>query len=139
MSWKRILKAARKLGMPVIIADESGKDPFVAMTLSKFEDLVEENDLLTGLDLGEDGFEDDSEDDLDGLEHGFETLDPRLEQVFEEQALEEPVNFAEQTEEMPGVPFAEPVSEEQESPKTKGEMPLEDRFYFEPLEDEFKK
>ncbi|MFA6447821.1 MAG: hypothetical protein WCW31_06265 [Patescibacteria group bacterium] len=132
MSWKRILKAARKLGMPVIIADESGKDPFVAMTLSKFEDMVEENDLLTGLDLGEDDFEDDLEDDLGGL-------DPRLEQVFEEQALEEPVNFAEQTEKMSEVPFMEPMSEEQESPKTKGEMPLEDRFYFEPLEDEFKK
>ncbi len=132
MSWKRILKAARKLGTPVIIADESGSDPFVVMTLSKYEDLVEENVLLENTGLRSEEFGGDSEDDM-------RALDPRLEQVFEEQALEEPVNFAEQTEEMPGVPFAEPVSEEQENPKTKGEMPLEDRFYFEPLDDEFKK
>lgn len=135
MSWKHILKAARRLGTPVIIADESGKDPFVVMTLSKYEDMVEENELFTDMEPGEGGFEEDEED----FDDDFNGLDPRLEKVFEDEIKLETVNFAEQKEDLAGKPSLEPLSEVQENGQNKGEMPLEDRFYFEPLEDEFKK
>ena len=42
MSLQRVFESARKLGVPVIITDPSGRDPMVVIPLEQFEALADE-------------------------------------------------------------------------------------------------
>ena len=37
MQWKRILDAARRNGIPLIVADQNGSEPMVVLSLEQFE------------------------------------------------------------------------------------------------------
>ncbi len=63
MSWKRIFKTARKVGAPVIIADEDGKRPQVILSLDIYEALIEDDRGFELLD------EDDVEEDFDASKY----------------------------------------------------------------------
>ena len=63
MSWKRIFKTARKVGAPVIVADEDGKKAQVIISLDKYECLMEDAydfqvDGIPELEFDEDDFDD---------------------------------------------------------------------------------
>lgn len=63
MSWKRIFKTARKVGAPVIVADEDGKKAQVIISLDKYERLMEDAydfqvDGIPELEFDEDDFDD---------------------------------------------------------------------------------
>ncbi|MCC7357660.1 hypothetical protein IT408_04120 [Candidatus Uhrbacteria bacterium] len=44
MSFQRVFESARKLGLPVIVTDPSGHEPFVLLPLDQFEALTGESE-----------------------------------------------------------------------------------------------
>ncbi|MDF1496662.1 MAG: hypothetical protein P1P90_01205 [Patescibacteria group bacterium] len=68
MSWKRIFRTARKVGAPVIIADENGKRPQVVLPLDIYEALIDDDRGFEMID------EDDFEEDFDASKY-LEDLD----------------------------------------------------------------
>lgn len=42
MSWQRVIETARKTGMPIIITDPAGREPMVILPLEQFEAMVSE-------------------------------------------------------------------------------------------------
>ena len=134
MSWKKLLKSAKRLEMPLIIADQDGNDPFVIMPLDHYEMLVT-ND-----------FEDVEDENFDPLE-----FIPEASEMRQSEPDERAIGAFEMIDEMDSgrrdlaqdgekiksevvESYTEPVN----SPVDK-EISLEDRFYFEPLEDQGKK
>ena len=43
MSMQRVLETARKLGLPVIVTDPAGREPFVLLPLDQFEAMAGES------------------------------------------------------------------------------------------------
>ena len=167
MSWKRIFRTARKVGAPVIIADENGKKPQVILPLDIYEALIDEDQGFEMMDDSDFGFDeelpqgiefDDDFDDISEIEfdEGLDTPaewgsvkgsepDERAAPAFEfEDSLESddllPMDI-------PQLDGAETVGAEQEqkedmkekSSKSSEEIAVEDRFYFEPIDDETEK
>jgi len=128
MSWKRILQTARRLGAPVIVTDERGHEPLIIMPLDAYESPTgagrpapifqppTRSVKFSGPDDRTAGaFEAMAEFDLPGLDLPLDG-EKIKESVVEEEARTS-VRAADET----------------------AEIPLEDRFYFEPVDDEFKK
>jgi hypothetical protein len=44
MSLQRVFESARKLGLPVVVTDPSGREPFVLLPLDQFEALTSETE-----------------------------------------------------------------------------------------------
>jgi len=194
MSWKRIFRTARKVGAPVIIADEDGKKPQVILPLDEYEMLIDEHQGVDFDDFEIDNipeFEFDdgiSEEELQNLddEDGFELpefdgempeivdFDDDLDEVpeisFDDKGkvkigeiekgnskrvspdeLAAPAFEFEDSLESGGVepldiPEFDQIAKEerkeelkQDSSKFSEEMDVEDRFYFEPIDDESEK
>ncbi|MFZ6014871.1 MAG: hypothetical protein ACOYUZ_00760 [Patescibacteria group bacterium] len=136
MSWKNLFKKANKLGMPIIVTNEEAKNPMVILSLDAYEDLVNDDfefgDMGMGLDV------DDFGDDFDIKQS---EPDSRAESAFEfepESIMELP-DFSQESEKMEDASTEEVDIEESEITKKDADFSLEDRFYFEPLEDEAKK
>ncbi len=73
MSWQRILEAARRQGMPVIVTDIAGREPMVLLPFDRYERMLE-----TGSPLADDEAEEtevpfDAED-YDDADIGIEKL-----------------------------------------------------------------
>ncbi|MDD2785974.1 MAG: hypothetical protein PHS79_03720 [Patescibacteria group bacterium] len=127
MSWKRIFKTARRLGSPVIVTDPDGKDPLVVMPLGAFEDLVDEDNF------GEMGLELPDEFGVTGQDLSEDILEIPWDESSVETNGE---NLAKNKEKVTVKPMDETSPEVAESEPG---ISLEERFYFEPLEDDGKK
>lgn len=46
MSLQRVFESARKLGLPVVVTDPSGREPFVLLPLDQFEALTGETERM---------------------------------------------------------------------------------------------
>lgn len=182
MSWKRIFRTARKVGAPVIIANEDGKKPQVVLPLDIYEALIDEDmgyeDEDFDIDFDDDeipefvDFDDDFEDipELqfeDGIaKYGGEGEDmvsvgknkPKTglseensrviypdetaAAAFEtdmdfDKEMGEPMDISKNKEypDMGDETFAGESQQEKLS-KQSEDIDLEDRFYFEPIDDE---
>ncbi len=121
MSWQKIFKTARRLGAPVIVTDQAGLDPMIVVPLETYEELI-----------GQGG----------GAERPFRSKKAEIdESIFEIPSEEEILasdlkNFPKSSQKLQNDMEAQASeAEEGENP----EISLEERFYFEPLEDEIKK
>ena len=54
MSLQRVFESARKLGLPVVVTDPSGREPFVLLPLDQFEALTGETARQTGKNAKQD-------------------------------------------------------------------------------------
>src|SRR5262245_33195529 len=114
MSLQRVLETARKTGLPVIVTDVAGREPMVILPLEQYEALT------------------DSE----------ETVAPSLPKVAQPRQeiktvplpidADEGVNVLSESKESTSVRL-EAVAEQ--SLEDEEEIPLEERFYLEPVED----
>lgn len=125
MSWQHVFKTARRLGTPVIVTDQAGDDPLIILPLDAYDELV-----------GQAGVEKPvSKPNRRSVEP-----DERVESVFEIPIEEEPPvlrskNLAETRQKESTEPVEETDGKEEEDQG----ISLDERFYFEPLEDEVKK
>jgi hypothetical protein len=147
MSIHRILKAARRIGIPVVITNERGESPQVVMSFEDFSSMVrssgrafkkpritdrsdqEEDDeiaqaladiTMERMDREADDFSagDDDDDDLDELD--IDELNAlSMDMMEEDEHTEEDAR----------------TNAPESKPENKDERFLEDHFYFEPLED----
>ncbi len=113
MALQRILESARKLGVPVIITDVAGRDPFVILPLEQFE-------AMAG---------------VEGKEMKQESIKsikpvPSLEGELPEPTTHFSLNEV-QREILPKIEEKEAKPEIQEVE----ENPLEERFYLEPMDE----
>jgi hypothetical protein len=170
MSWKRIFRTARKVGAPVIIADEDGKKPQVILPLDVYEALIDESfDSAQDFqdfeidEIPEFVFEDDEEmdnrsydvtrgySDTGEIERG---KNDNLKQVSPGETAAPAFEFEDSLEtdgvESLNIPEFEGLNEspeenegkeeeKQKFSKPSEEMDVEDRFYFEPIDDEDEK
>ena len=112
MSFQRVLETARKTGFPVIVTDIAGREPMVILPLEQFEGMLE-----TGETSGRSPSKE--------AQHSQEIVTvPISESVSSSQA--------EKLAKEPGSVRLEAISE---SPSDEGEIPLEERFYLEPVDD----
>ena len=44
MTWKKIIKTAKKFNTPVIITDDNGENPLVVISLEKYDELLSQSD-----------------------------------------------------------------------------------------------
>ncbi|MBU2566132.1 hypothetical protein KKG46_01070 [Patescibacteria group bacterium] len=134
MSWKKLLRSAKRLEMPIIIADQEGDDPFVLMPLDHYEMLINEEF---------EGIEDEEFDSISFVPEDVEMRqgepDERAAGAFEfiDEMEPETQNLAQNGEKIK-TEIVESYQDSREQVVDKG-VPLEDRFYFEPLEDQSKK
>ncbi|MHB8830843.1 MAG: hypothetical protein ACYC44_01905 [Patescibacteria group bacterium] len=124
MSWQRVFKTARHLGAPVIITDQAGDDPLIIMPLDAYENLV-----------GTEAIKPVRKPNRRSAEP-----DERAESIFEipfedEMPIVRPKDLAEARQKEP----IEPVEETEAKMGEDQGISLDERFYFEPLEDEVKK
>lgn len=80
MSWKRIFKTARKVGAPVIVADEDGKRAQVIISLDKYERLMED---AYDFEIPYDDFEVDRVPEFEFDEEDFDDEMPDFDDVEE--------------------------------------------------------
>jgi nicotinamidase-related amidase len=107
MALQRILESARKLGVPVIVTDIAGREPFVVLPLEQFEAMM-------------------------GVES--KVAKPVVEPVQTRPAAVEPtVEIALNKEQFPQITRLEKV--EMSSAVESEEIPLEERFYLEPMDE----
>ena len=125
MSWQRILESARKNGFPVIVTDIAGREPMVVMPFDTFEEMNEV--YQSSLDSWEE--ERGEEFEYSDIESGSdETIESSI-----------PAYGAEATQE--GSVSEEP-SKSSMREKPEGNMnevshlPMEERFYLEPVDDQ---
>ncbi len=125
MSWKRILQAARRLNSPVIVADEAAKEPLVILPLDVYEKMSETADRRPP-----------AQPRLTEAEAEAERMASIFESAMESLAEEEMPVISQKVE---APRMVERRVEAPATPSLEAEMPLEDKYYFEPLEDEPKK
>ncbi|MDD5437956.1 MAG: hypothetical protein PHC70_02310 [Patescibacteria group bacterium] len=121
MSWPKILKTARRLGAPVIVTDQAGLDPMIILPLEAYEGLIGEDEGAKRPSRSKRGEIDESIFEIPS-EEGMPIMN-----------LDEMPQPSQKDEKLEALKGQE--SEEGENP----EISLEERFYFEPLEDEIKK
>ncbi len=126
MSWKRIFKTARRLGTPVIVADEDGNEPVVVLPLDAYEKMSG-----SAPEAKRHKVRDEEDDEL--------TAD-RMASIFESamESLEEE-NLSKESQKNQNTGMDGVLESEVPGSVLEAEMPLEDKYYFEPLEDEPKK
>ncbi len=103
---QRIIESARKLGVPLIVTDPGGREPFVVLSLEQFEAMV---------DTGESGLKTVSNQRKPGRPS-------RKQSESEPESKPEPIE-----------PYLDEVSEVL---PPNPEISLDERFYLEPLDDE---
>lgn len=124
MSWQNVFKTAKRLGAPVIVTDHSGNEPLIVLPLEIFESLSgQDSQRVNTRPLAYDP-------------------EPNIlnESIFEpsldEQYGKNVKKMAEIKEKSGTKPFEQ--ANGPETPQTP-EFSLEERFYFEPVDDETKK
>jgi len=130
MSWQRIFRTARRLGSPVIFTDQAGNDPMIVLPLDDYERLIEQpSDFgpTTSLRVGRQ-FEPEAE------------MESLFELPFEEDMpLPNTENLAQKRPKGPVRPVEEEIPDQAKDSPDNQEISLDERFYFEPLEDEDEK
>jgi hypothetical protein len=121
MSWQKVFKTARRLGAPVIVTDQAGLDPMIILPLDAYESLLGEPSKPKRPSRDRLGEPDESI---------FEFAQDESLPVMNFKDLPQPSQKDEKEAEA-----GSPESEEAGNP----EISLEERFYFEPLDDEIKK
>ncbi|MCI0479814.1 hypothetical protein L0Y59_04685 [Candidatus Uhrbacteria bacterium] len=119
MSLQRVLETARKTGTPVILTDVAGREPLVILPLEQFEAMAG-----VGVDTGK------HQSSVRGQESGYSPKKPHTETVdeaFAEMAAERLKSRVEDV----AVQIESLVEQGGEKP----EIPLEERFYLEPVDD----
>ncbi|MFA6099908.1 MAG: hypothetical protein WC750_03450 [Patescibacteria group bacterium] len=121
MSWSQVFKTARRLGAPVIVTDQAGQDPLIILPLETYDGLVgqgspaQRQPRTRGAEPDESIFEFQSEE--------VSSTDNSKNLAKESQKVQNEVEIDGQESEVDG----------------SQEISLDERFYFEPLEDEVKK
>ncbi|MBU2613121.1 hypothetical protein KJ925_01500 [Patescibacteria group bacterium] len=121
MSLQRVLETARKTGTPVILTDVAGREPLVILPLEQFE-------AMAG--VGSDGGKSSHREPSVRKEHSFSPKKSHIETVdeaFAEMAAERLKSRVEDV--------AVQIETLVDSGVEKSEIPLEERFYLEPVED----
>lgn len=143
MSWKRILRAARRMGAPVIVADEQGSDPLVIMPLEMFErsPVPQQRPTSTGIPGPEETVVEYRTETRRASGNKVSEPDERAASAFETLPIE-----SEPERDLPveGQKFSSPnvesaIMRAKSEEIDAAEIPLEERFYFEPLDDGMKK
>jgi hypothetical protein len=131
MSWQRIFKAARRMNAPVVLADQGGTDPLVILPLAQYERLLDQSESNISLDMPS---------------SRRASPDGRVESVFEDIPLDDLLpaafksDFLAKDKQKKSENQAGDESLGQDDVPSQGtEISLDERFYFEPLEDEVKK
>lgn len=108
MSLQKVFETARTLGLPILLTDINASAPFVIMTLEQFEKLTSAMPKMATRSNG----------------------NPKQDSAA---APTSPQGFSEDRARRVPVPVTQPSPQAQ--PLVENDMPLEERFYFEPLED----
>ena len=131
MSWQRIFKAARRMNAPVVLADQGGTDPLVILPLAQYERLLDQSESNVSLDMPS---------------SRRAAPDGRVESVFEDLPMDDllppafKTDFLAKDKQKKSENQAGDESLDQDGVPGQGaEISLDERFYFEPLEDEAKK
>ena len=133
MSMQRILETSRKLGLPVIVTDIAGREPMVVLPLEQFEAMAgaggEGSDVAVpaarqpAAELGENKV--DMSYRADGTNRPYTGAQPLAADATYEAALGVLERHAEQNTQ----------NSQKKDEKVEEELPIEDRFYIEPLDD----
>lgn len=130
MSWQKIFKAAHRLKAPVIFTDQDGKDPMVILPLNRYEELLDQGGSESRLESSQIGERYTGPDDrtLSVFELPYEEPEAPKAKVLAKKKDAMVSSPVEQGADIP-LPVAPEIPE----------ISLDERFYFEPLEDEPKK
>jgi len=125
MSWQSVFKTARRLGAPVIVTDQAGEDPLIILPLDIYDELVGQAEVVKPIRKPS---------------RRSAEPDERAESIFEipfedESPIVRSKDLAETRQKEPMEPVEETEAKEGENQG----ISLDERFYFEPLEDEVKK
>lgn len=132
MSWQKIFNTARRFGTPVIVTDQEGIDPMVILPFDIYEGLISETGAA---DVHQTRYK------------SKKVMDRRAEpDVLTESVLEIPYEDMENQKKGSMEPFdgqnilkKSQDSSEEPMDSLEGGISLEERFYFEPMEDDLKK
>jgi hypothetical protein len=132
MSWQKIFNTARRFGTPVIVTDQAGTDPMVILPFDIYEGLISENGGPNSYSV-----KPKNKKSLDRMAEPDASVESILEIPYEDienqkNGLTEPINDIKTIKKTNDLPDRAPDSLE-------GDISLEERFYFEPMEDEIKK
>lgn len=132
MSWQKIFNTARRFGTPVIVTDQAGVDPMVILPFDIYEGLISESGGVNTY-----ATKPKTKKGLDRM------ADP---DVSTESVMEIPYEDVENQKNGSVEPFnsLKTIKKTEEltdlSPDSlEDDISLEERFYFEPMEDEIKK
>lgn len=121
MSWPQVFKTARRLGAPVIVTDQAGQDPLIILSLEIYEGLADQEGTAKRQPRSRSTEPDESIFELQP-EEALPVTSSRI-LAKESQKIQDETEIGEQEAE---------VGNNQE-------ISLDERFYFEPLDDESKK
>lgn len=132
MAWQKIFNTARRFGTPVIVTDQAGTDPMVILPFDIYEGLISESGGVS-VNLVKPR----NKKGLDRMAEPDASVESILEIPYEDvenqkNGLTEPINDIKNIKKINDLPDMAPDSLVED-------ISLEERFYFEPMEDEIKK
>ncbi len=132
MSWQKIFNTARRFGTPVIVTDQAGVDPMVILPFDIYEGLISENGGANAYPVkskNKKGLDRMAEPDVSAesvMEIPYEDIESQKNGSIESFNSLKTIKKTEDSADL--------------SPDSlEGDISLEERFYFEPMEDEIKK
>ncbi|HEU0051154.1 MAG TPA: hypothetical protein VFQ60_03815 [Patescibacteria group bacterium] len=132
-SWQRILEAARRHGMPLIVTDVAGREPLVVLPFDEFERLTEKEvephkSENTGAGIGIVRKQEEKKTNFGEVKDLVKPVD----NLKSKGVSQSPITLKTILQEVAASTESEAVSNGEEE----AELSLEERFYLEPVDEE---